>query len=49
MIRSKLVLTWYARMLRRGEDPALLRFSNIRIDQAKAAVPVFYARKARAA
>lgn len=46
MIRSRLVLAWYARLMRREEDPALRRFGNLRIDQPKAAVPVFYARKA---
>lgn len=46
MIRSTVVLTWYARLMRRGEDPALRRFGSLRIDAAPAAVPVFYARKA---
>ena len=46
MIRNNLVLAWYARFLRRGEDPALRRFDSLRIDQPRAAVPLFYARKA---
>jgi hypothetical protein len=46
MIRSRLVLAWCVRVMQRGEDPTLQRFGNLRIDQSKAAVPVFYARKA---
>ncbi|HLQ18498.1 MAG TPA: hypothetical protein VK146_05915 [Tabrizicola sp.] len=46
MIRSRLVLIWCARLMRKKEDPALRRFGSLRIDAPKAAVPVFYARKA---
>jgi hypothetical protein len=46
MIRSRLVLAWYARLMRREEDPALCRFGRLRIDQPNAPVPLFYARKA---
>lgn len=45
MIRSRLVQAWFARFKQR-EDPMLERFSNLRIDAPKAAVPLFYARKA---
>jgi hypothetical protein len=44
MIRSRLVQAWYNHFKRR-EDPMLQRFSSLRIDAPKAAVPVFYARK----
>lgn len=46
MIRPSLVLSWYARLMRRGEDPALRRFGNLRLDEPRAAVPVFFVRKA---
>ncbi|MFM7334417.1 MAG: hypothetical protein ACKO1H_08380 [Tabrizicola sp.] len=46
MTCSRLVLTWYSKLLRQKEDPALQRFGNLRIDQPSASVPVFYARKA---
>lgn len=47
MIRSRLVLEWCTRLLRREkEDTALHRFGSLQIDQPRAGVPVFYARKA---
>lgn len=47
MLRSRLVLAWYARLMRRpSEDLALRRFSSLRVDPPQAAIPVFYARKA---
>ncbi len=47
MIRSRLVLAWYARLMtRRDEDLTLRRFDTLRIDQPASAVPVFTARKA---
>lgn len=47
MLRSRLVLAWYARLMRREtEDPALCRFGSLRVDPPQAAIPVFYARKA---
>ena len=50
MIRSKAVLTWCFRAMRR-EDPALRRFGNLKTtgcDQPAPPFPVFLARKARA-
>jgi hypothetical protein len=46
MTRSRLVLAWCVRVMQRGEDPLLERFGNLRIEQSKRTVPLFYARKA---
>jgi hypothetical protein len=48
MTRSKAVLTWCLRAMRR-EDPALRRIESLkgcRNDQAKSAIPVFFTQKA---
>ncbi|WP_170971968.1 hypothetical protein [Rhodobacter sp. SY28-1] len=46
MTRSRLLLAWCVRAMQRTEDPTLERFGNLRIDQSKKTVPLFYARKA---
>lgn len=48
MARSKAVLTWCFRAVRRN-DPALRRFESLKgsqTEQAKSAVPVFFTQKA---
>jgi hypothetical protein len=46
MIRSRLVLAWYARFRRRDEDQTLHRFDSLRNAPATTRVSVFYTRKA---